>query len=1206
MTTTRAPLLDTSRFEVLSQAGEGAAGVVLEVLDRDSKARLAVKMLRTMDAESMRALKREFRVLQDLHHPNLVVPKELLEANGQLFFTMDFVDGSDFISHVRGNEARLRSALAQLVTALYTLHAHHKVHRDIKPSNVLVRADGSVAVLDFGIASDLARDPANDNGEMVGTVAYMAPEQALGEAITPAADWYAVGTMLYEALTGSLPFSGSMDAVLEAKMGAALRPPSALDAGVPGDLNELCVDLLRNRPEDRPEALEILRRLGQPAPSVELAHSVELFVGRGPELDVIESAFADCAPGHAMTLLVEGESGVGKSRLVRAFTERAAARAGALVLRGRCYERESVPYKALDGIIDDLASFLTSASEQFVAQVLPDQAGLLRKVFPSLGAVPSIGEARITQFDAPNPQEMRQRVFELLRALFVSLGERHRLVLVIDDLQWADADSFALLGELMRRPAAPRLFLLASIRSGLERTADGAALLSRIERLPCEVRRIALQPLPDADARALIGQLLDDTGVGDREALVDAVLKETSGHPLFIDELVRHRAVSGDARSLSRLDDALWQRASQLGSTAGKLLDLIVTAGVPIVQQVVADAIELGFTQVYDAMAELRAAHFIRTSGAYRHDTVEPYHDRVRESVLRRIDPAQVSVCHGRLALALERCEDPDAEKLALHWEGAGEHTKAADYATRAADAAAAGLAFDHAATLYTRAIELGGGDASRALQVKLAEALTNAGRGAAAARVYLSAAGASGDNEAIDLRRRAAEELLNSGHMDEGTSVMESVLRAVGIRAPRTPLGIFASLLFRSILLKIRGLKFRERAAARPFHARELLRIDCLYSAGIGFVVTDHFRGKEFNLRTLLAALGSGERSRAARSLAVHATSDALEGVTAHARALATHAHLQRMVADLRQPFLDGMTTLVAAYAHHFSGQWRKGRDYFVQCEALFRDQCLGATFELGTVRMLLCRACAWLGDFRELTTRAGAILREAEQKGDLYTVINVSNPLSYLALGRDDTAEAERIVASARDKIAKRGFHVQHMFGLMSECQLWLYCGEAARTRAELDRQWPAVKRSMLLRVQALHLQLLDLRARACLALAASDASARPELLREAEGYVREIERHDAPWARGLVHMLRASSHHIANERERAIEQLTAAEKELADAGMALHLAITQRRRSELLAAAHRDEAKALRATSDAWMVAQDIRSPARMSALHSPGFP
>src|SRR5262249_27802478 len=159
---------------------------------------------------------------------------------------------------------------------------------------------------------------------------------------------------------------------------------------------------------------------------------------------------------------------------------------------------------------------------------------------------------------------------------------------------------------------------------------------------------------------------------------------------------------------------------------------------------VVAQAAALDFAQVFDAVGALRSAHFVRTSGVYRADTVEAYHDRVRESVLRHLDDGTRKEWHGRLALALEQSATADPEKLIVHWQGAGNAARAAEYAVRAANEAAAALAFDHAASLYRLALELRPpeGDAARALKVKLAQALSNAGRGAEAGHAYLEAAG--------------------------------------------------------------------------------------------------------------------------------------------------------------------------------------------------------------------------------------------------------------------------------------------------------------------------------------------------------------------------------------------------------------------------------------------------------------------------------
>ncbi len=260
--------------------------MVYEAVDRESGSHVALKTLRSLSGETLLQLKSEFRTLQDIEHPNLIRLDELTRDGDTWFFTMELIHGATFVVYVTGapsvgavssmrsdastgehaaiqpnlgfDEQRLRDSLIQLAQGLSALHAAGKVHRDIKPDNVLVTFDGRVVILDLG----LAREPtAAGDDEIVGTVLYMAPEQISGGGVGPPCDWYAVGVMLYVCLTGRHPFEGSSIDVMNRKLEAEPPAPSAVSAGVPADLEALCVDLLRREPTERPTGAEFLTRL---------------------------------------------------------------------------------------------------------------------------------------------------------------------------------------------------------------------------------------------------------------------------------------------------------------------------------------------------------------------------------------------------------------------------------------------------------------------------------------------------------------------------------------------------------------------------------------------------------------------------------------------------------------------------------------------------------------------------------------------------------------------------------------------------------------------------------------------------------------------------------------------------------------------------------------------------------------------------------
>ena len=254
---------------------------------------------------------------------------------------------------------------------------------------------------------------------------------------------------------------------------------------------------------------------------------------------------------------------------------------GTVVLVGRCYERESVPFKAVDGIVDALGRYLARLPAIEVAAVLPREAALLARAFPVLARVELIAQAP-QGFEIRDPHELRTRVFGALRELFARLADRRPILLVVDDVHWADADSFALLAELFRPPDAPALLLVATVR-GSAAASESTHIADARAALRTEVRELHLARMTADEARALAELLIArQPGRGDLDPA--AVAEEAHGHPLFIDELVRHSRGTGAVR----LDDALWTRIAGLDAPARAILVLAALSGGPLARRTAA------------------------------------------------------------------------------------------------------------------------------------------------------------------------------------------------------------------------------------------------------------------------------------------------------------------------------------------------------------------------------------------------------------------------------------------------------------------------------------------------------------------------------------------------------------------------------------------------------------------------------------------
>ncbi|WP_437928977.1 serine/threonine-protein kinase [Sorangium sp. So ce291] len=534
------------RFQILRRLGAGGFGIVYEALDRERGERVALKTLARENASALYRFKKEFRALADIAHDNLVRLHDLIGTDDEWFFTMELVRGADWLTYVRGQDApagagpstslastappdqgidvdatledamarwpaplhgsdahgaawpearahlgRVRSSLAQVAQALRAVHEARLVHRDLKPSNVLVTPEGRAVVLDFGIATHLTHggQTATDAEQIVGTPLYMAPEQVGPRAVTPSADWYALGVMLFEALAGRPPYTGTALEVLAEKQRAA--PPALRDVApwAPGDLADLAADLLRPSPERRPSGLEVLRRLGatdRPAAAPRALGAAGAEQGgrgapapRAQDLEELDGALAAVREGRPGLAVVHGAAGTGKSALVRAFLDGKAA-GDALVLEGRCHEREQVPHRALDGAIDALSRYLVRIPRPEAAALMPRGVASLARVFPVLARVPAVSEAPRGPGDESEVR-LRERASAALRDLLGRLSDRRPVIVLIEDAHWGDADSASLLAEIMAPPDPAVILLILACRT------DGAGqgpLLAALRACP--------------------------------------------------------------------------------------------------------------------------------------------------------------------------------------------------------------------------------------------------------------------------------------------------------------------------------------------------------------------------------------------------------------------------------------------------------------------------------------------------------------------------------------------------------------------------------------------------------------------------------------------------------------------------------------------------------------------------------------------------
>jgi class 3 adenylate cyclase len=729
------------RYEVKRFLGEGGRKRVFLARDARLDRDVAVAIIKTegLDEDGLKRVRREAQAMARLgDHPHIVTIHDIGEENGQPYIVSQYMAGGELTDRLKEAENRRLSLNEALRISnevrLALEHAHSKgiIHRDLKPANIWLTQDGTAKLGDFGLAVALDRSRLTLEGTMVGTVAYMPPEQALGRQSDARSDLYSLGCVLYEMLTGRPPFLGDDNvAIISQHINTPPVAPSWHNPEIPKALESLILRCLAKNPDERPESAasipDVLSAIAETAVQVAAGRTSEqaavnpldrlaggVFVGRETEMDELRAGLEDSLSGRGRLLMLVGEPGIGKTRTSEELATYASLR-NAKVLWGKCYEGEGAPAYwpwvqlvrsyVFDRDPKELMSEMGPGAAD-IADVVPE----VRERLPGLPPPPQL-----------EAEQARFRLFDSITTFLKNASIRQPHVLLLDDLHWADKPSLLLLQFLARNLRGSRLLVLGTYRDvELRRAHPLSQTLAELTREGLS-QRILLRGLTERD----VSRFIEITaGIQPPQTLVEAVYRETEGNPFFVNEIVRLLVTDG---RLERADtvtswsvtipqgvrEVVGRRLDHLSEECNQVLTMGSVIGRDFGIRTLAKAMDRSEDAVLETLEEAVAARVI-SELPNRAEYYTFTHALIKETLYEELSTARRVRAHRRVGEVLEEQHRDDIEPqlaaLAYHFAEAaqgGDVDKAINYATRAAELAMSQLAYEEAAIHYERALQV-------------------------------------------------------------------------------------------------------------------------------------------------------------------------------------------------------------------------------------------------------------------------------------------------------------------------------------------------------------------------------------------------------------------------------------------------------------------------------------------------------------------
>jgi eukaryotic-like serine/threonine-protein kinase len=726
------------RYRIEKELGQGGMGVVYQGFDELLERPVAVKILNEaskvrLGSSGRARLLHEAQSAGRLNHPNIVSIYDAGEAEGYPFIVMELIKGFSLYDRKPESLLEIISIGRQICEALEHAHSNGIIHRDLKPENIIVTTSGAAKLTDFGLARSLTTRMTED-GMIIGTVLYLAPEAALRQGVDARADLYSLGVILYEMLTRNLPYHAEDPlAVISQHLYSPLVPARAHRPDLPPVLDQLIEALLEKKPEDRPsDAAEVASVLADiesvlKLPDSSLVESQEpgdftldrivrgRLVGRDRELLEATAVWRQTQAGNGHILLLSGEPGIGKTRLARELLAQAAV-SGSTILSGICYSEGGVPYSPFPELIKE--SFSKQKGNLDLPEfVLTDLMHICPELAPKF---PHIPHPKL------DPQTEQQRLFESIATWLEVLTAHNPVVLFIDDIHWADRSTLHLIRYLARRMEKNRLLMLLTYREvELHETNQLQLILNDLykERLST---RIKITRLDREQTKSMLETMLLPTGEIDPD-LVEAIYRETEGNPFFVEEVTKALIEEGklcyqdvcwisqngqDIQIPQSVKATIQSRLARLPEQTQDVLRLASILGRQFEFGVLREASDFSEDDLIDSLEMAEKAQIITdvTSSRAGETKFSFVHALVPTTLRETMSSLRRQRLHRRVAQAIERVHpenDTLLETLAYHYENSGQAEQALEYYIKAGNRALEVYANQEAEHYFREALDL-------------------------------------------------------------------------------------------------------------------------------------------------------------------------------------------------------------------------------------------------------------------------------------------------------------------------------------------------------------------------------------------------------------------------------------------------------------------------------------------------------------------